>query len=98
MGDCLLAGSLNIVDHHHMLDPVMTPVCIKYLGMLLYLGGYLIMVKVGREKAYHIKPWFSLKLFEMVDAPQDTGVDLVFLARGGRLCGHLVMLERDLSA
>ena len=84
-GDCLLAGSLDVVHHHHILDPVMTPVHVKYLGVLLYLSGYLIVVKVGRGKAYHVKHWFSLKSFEMVDTPQDTGVDLVFLAGGGRL-------------
>ena len=98
LGDCLLAGSLDIVHHHHILDPVVTPVRVKYLSMLLYLGGYLIMVKVGRGKAYRIKNWFSLKLFEMVDTPQDTGTDLVFLAGGGHLCGRLVVLEHDLSA
>ena len=97
LGDCLLAGSLDVVHHHHVLDLVATPVSIKYLGMLLYLSGYLIVVKVGRGKAYHIKHWFSLQLFEMVDMPQDTGADLVSLARGGRLCGRLVVLERDLS-
>ena len=58
---------------------------VKYLGMLLYLSGYLIVVKVGRGKAYLIKHWFSIKSFEMVDMPQDTGADLVFLAGGGRL-------------
>ena len=83
------------MHHHHVLDPVTTPVCVKYLGMLLYLGGYLIVVKVGRGKAYRVKHWFSLKSFEMVDTLQDTGAHLVFLARGGHLCGHLVMLERD---
>ena len=85
LGDCLLAGSLDVMHHHHVLDPVVTPVCVKYLGVLLYLSSYLIVVKVGRGKAYHIKHWFSLKSFERVDTPQDTGVDLVFLARGGRL-------------
>ena len=40
----------------------------------------------------------SRRANKMVDTPQDTGTDLVFLARGGRLCGCLVMLERDLSA
>ena len=73
------------MHHHHVLDPVATPVHVKYLGVLLYLGGYLIVVKVGRGKAYCVKNWFSLKLFEMVDMPQDTGADLVFLARGGHL-------------
>ena len=53
------------------------------------------VVKVGRGKAYRIKHWFSLKSFEMVDTPQDTGVDLVFLARGEHICGWLVALEHD---
>ena len=84
-GDCLLAGSLDIVHHHHVLDLVVTPVRVKYLGMLHYLSGYLIMVKVGRGKAYCVKHWFSLKSFEMVDTLKDTGADLVFLAGGGCL-------------
>ena len=95
LGDCLLTGLLDVVHHHHVLDLVTTPVRVKYLGALLYLGGYLIMVKVGRGKAYRVKYWFSLKSFEMVDTPQDTGADLVFLARCGCLCGCLVMLKHD---
>ena len=98
LGDCLLAGSLDVVHHHHVLDPVTTPVHVKYLSMLLYLSSYLIVVKVGRGKANRIKHWFSLKSFEMVDTPQDTSVDLVFLAEGGRVCGCLVALECNLSA
>ena len=86
------------MHHHHVLDPVATPVHVNYLSVLLYLSSYLIVVKVGRGKAYCIKQWFSLKSFEMVDMPQDTGVDLVSLAGGGRLCGCLVTLEHDLSA
>ena len=97
LGDCLLAGSLDVVHHHHVLDLVATPMHIKYLGVLLYLSSYFIVVKVGRGKAYRVKHWFSLKLFEIVDTPQDTGADLVFLAGGGCLCGHLVALECDLS-
>ena len=92
MGDCLLAGSLDVVHHHHVLDPVATPVHVNYLSVLLYLSSYLIVVKVGRGKAYRVKHWFSLKSFEMVDTPQDTGADLVFLAS---LCGRLVTLECD---
>ena len=71
---------------------------IKYLGMLLYLGSYLIIVNVGRgKKAYHVKHWFSLKSFDMVDILQNTGVDLVFLTGGGYLCGCLVVLKHNLS-
>ena len=68
------------MHHHHVLDPVVTHMRVKYLGVFLYLGGYLIVVNVGRGKAYHVKHWFSLKWFEVVDIPQDTGADLVFLA------------------
>ena len=95
LGDCLLAGSLDFVHHHHVLDLVATPMHVKYLSVLLYLGGYLIVVKVGRGKAYRVKHWFSLKLFEMVDTRRTL---VVFLAGGGCLCGCLVALERDLSA
>ena len=69
LGDCLLAGLLDVVHHHHVLDLVVTPMHVKYLSVLLYLSGYLIVVKVGRGKAYRIKHWFSLKSFEMVDTP-----------------------------
>ena len=61
LGDCLLAGSLDIVHHHHILDSVATLMRVKHLGMLLYLSGYLIVVKVGRGKAYRVKHWSSLK-------------------------------------
>jgi hypothetical protein len=56
-----------------VLDPVTTPVRVKYLGAFLYLGGYLILVKVGKGKAYRVKHWFSLAQFEMVDIPPDIG-------------------------
>ena len=52
LGDCLLAGSLDVVHHHHILNLVATPVHVKYLSVLLYLSSYLIVVKVGRGKAY----------------------------------------------
>ena len=51
----LLAGSLDVVHHHYVLDLVATPMHVKYLSMLLYLGSYLIVVKVGRGKAYRVK-------------------------------------------
>jgi hypothetical protein len=73
LGDCLLAGSLDVVHHHHILDPVTTPVRVRYLGAFLYLGGYLLLVKVEKGKVYRIKHWFSLAPFELVDIPQDAG-------------------------
>lgn len=73
LGDCLLAGSLDVVHHHHILHPVSTPVRVRYLGAFLYLGGYLLLVKVDKAKVYRIKHWFSLASFELVDIPQDTG-------------------------
>ncbi|KAF8476504.1 hypothetical protein JB92DRAFT_2838140 [Gautieria morchelliformis] len=74
LGDCLLAGSLDVVHHHHILDPVTTPVRVRYLGAFLYLGGYLLLVKVDKGKVYRIKHWFSLAPFELVDIPQDAAL------------------------
>lgn len=71
LGECLLAGSLDVVHHHHILDPVTTPVRVRYLGAFLYLGGYLLLVKVDKGKIYRIKHWFSLTPFALVDISQD---------------------------
>ena len=87
LGDCLLAGSLDVMHHHHVLDLVSTPMRVKYLGMLLYLGSYLIVVKVGRGKAYCVKHWFSLKSFEMVDTPPTLVWILCFLLEVGTYVG-----------
>ena len=73
LGECILAGSLDVVHHHHILDPVTTPVRVRYLGAFLYLGGYLLLVKVDKGKVYRIKHWFPLASFDLVDIPQDTG-------------------------
>ncbi|KAF8592180.1 hypothetical protein K439DRAFT_392266 [Ramaria rubella] len=73
LGDCLLTGSLDVVYHHHVLDPVTTPVRVRYLGAFLYLGGYLLLVKVEKFK-YRIKHWFCLTSFDLVDIPEDTAL------------------------
>ncbi|KAI5830560.1 hypothetical protein K523DRAFT_20646 [Schizophyllum commune Tattone D] len=68
LGTCLLAGSLDVV-HHSPLQPMTASANIKakYLGAFLYLGGYLILVKVCKGKVYEPKHWFSLADFEIVD-------------------------------
>jgi hypothetical protein len=73
LGDCLLAGSLDVVHHHHIFHPVSTPVRVRYLGAFLYSGGYFLLVKVDKGRVYRMKHWFSLASFELVDIPQDTG-------------------------
>ncbi|KAL1747650.1 hypothetical protein HDZ31DRAFT_80227 [Schizophyllum fasciatum] len=68
LGTCLLAGSLDVV-HQSPRQAVAASASIKakYLGAFLYLGGYLILVKVCKGKVYEPKHWFSLADFEIVD-------------------------------
>ena len=83
----LIAGSLDIVHHHHILGPVAMPMCIEYLGVFLCLSSYLIVVKVGSGRPTVSSTGFPSSRFEMVDILQDTGADLVFLACTPRLYG-----------
>lgn len=74
LGTCLLAGSLDVV-HHSPLQPMtaFANIKAKYLGAFLYLGGYLILVKVCKGKVYEPKHWFSLADFEIVDLDERDG-------------------------
>ncbi|KAH0587753.1 hypothetical protein H2248_006511 [Termitomyces sp. 'cryptogamus'] len=65
LGTCLLAGSLDVVHYSAKLSG--SNVVVKYLGAFLYLGGYLILVKVAKGKIYEPKHWFSLADFDIVD-------------------------------
>ncbi|KAG6911240.1 hypothetical protein DXG01_003107 [Tephrocybe rancida] len=65
LGTCLLAGSLDVI--HHSAKPSGSNVIVKYLGAFLYLGGYIIFVKVVKGKAYEPKHWFSLADFDICD-------------------------------
>jgi hypothetical protein len=70
LGACLLAGSLDVMHYPASGDTVKA----KYLGAFLYMGGYLVLVKVCKGKAYEPRHWFSLADFELVDLEEDDGV------------------------
>ncbi|KAF8076556.1 hypothetical protein FPV67DRAFT_1407681 [Lyophyllum atratum] len=69
LGTCLLAGSLDVV-HNHTSKPSGSNITAKYLGAFLYLGGYLILVKVSKGKTYEPKYWFSLADFDILDVDE----------------------------
>ena len=74
LGACLLAGSMDVI--HHYVDKIpgsSGTVKAKYLGSFLYMGGYLILVKVSKGKVYEPRHWFSLAGFELVDVSEEDG-------------------------
>jgi hypothetical protein len=61
---------------HHYVDKIpgsSGTVKAKYLGSFLYMGGYLILVKVSKGKVYEPRHWFSLAGFELVDVSEEDG-------------------------
>ncbi|RDB22756.1 hypothetical protein Hypma_010025 [Hypsizygus marmoreus] len=70
LGTCLLAGSLDVI-HTHAVRPSTSNITAKYLGAFLYLGGYLILVKVSKGKVYEPKHWFCLADFDICDIGED---------------------------
>jgi hypothetical protein len=74
LGACLLAGSMDVI--HHYVDKIpgsSGTVKAKYLGAFLYMGGYLILVKVSKGKVYEPRHWFSLAGFELIDVSEEDG-------------------------
>ncbi|CAG7848572.1 SubName: Full=Uncharacterized protein {ECO:0000313/EMBL:CCA70682.1} [Serendipita indica DSM 11827] len=59
LGDCLLAGSLDVVYHHETVAPLVPPIKVKYLGVFLY-GGWILFVKVHKNRTYEPRHWFPL--------------------------------------
>lgn len=75
LGACLLAGSMDVIHHHADKIPGSSgTVKAKYLGAFLYMGGYLVLVKVCKSKVYEPSHWFSLTGFEIADVPEEEGV------------------------
>ncbi|KAG6833911.1 hypothetical protein H0H87_007922 [Tephrocybe sp. NHM501043] len=72
LGTCLLAGSLDAI--HHSAKPSGSNVAVKYLGAFLYLGGFLILVKVTKGKMYEPKHWFSLVDFDICDVDETDAI------------------------
>jgi hypothetical protein len=70
LGDCLLAGSLDVVYHHEVLAPLEPPIKVKYLGAFLY-GGWVLLVKVLKNKIYEPRHWFPLSSVYLTDIPEE---------------------------
>ncbi|KAF7352649.1 DH domain-containing protein [Mycena venus] len=80
LGTCLLAGSLDVMHSQSSKSTSSgTNINAKYLGAFLYLGGYLILVKVTKGKVYEPKHWFPLADFSVVDSEEeDTSLPCTF--------------------
>ena len=60
----MLGGALDIVQHPSSRA--------RYLGAFLYVGGYMVMVKITKGgKVYEPKYWFSLAGFDLIDDETD---------------------------
>ncbi|KAF9226616.1 hypothetical protein BS17DRAFT_775898 [Gyrodon lividus] len=71
LGPCHLAGSLDVIHYHGSNMARLGTVKAKYLGAFLFPGGFLVLVKVAKTKAYEPKHWFSLREFDLVDSNTD---------------------------
>ncbi|KAJ3545389.1 hypothetical protein NMY22_g2471 [Coprinellus aureogranulatus] len=74
LGTCTLAGALDVI-HHHPQAPVdaTSSVKAKYYGAFLYMGGYLILVKVQKGRRYEPRHWFDLSHFAISDFDEGEG-------------------------
>jgi hypothetical protein len=72
LGACVLAGSFDVMHYHSSKSPSTAKP--KYLGAFLYMGGYIIMVKVCKGKVYEPRHWFSLDNVDLTDLPDEDGV------------------------
>ncbi|CCM02330.1 uncharacterized protein FIBRA_04422 [Fibroporia radiculosa] len=73
LGPCHLTGALDVVHHPSALHPPGSGALrAKYFGAFLYVGGYLVLVKIPRNgKTYEPRYWFSLLGFDMLDLDDD---------------------------
>ncbi|ESK94419.1 hypothetical protein Moror_8077 [Moniliophthora roreri MCA 2997] len=68
LGTCLFAGSLDVIHNRSTKHSTnTTSINVKYLGAFLYMGGYLILVKVLKGKVYEPRHWFGLIDFQISD-------------------------------
>lgn len=74
LGPCFLSGSLDVIHYRGANMARLGTVRAKYLGAFLFPGGYLVLVKVAKSKAYEPKYWFNLRGFELVDSNLDDGM------------------------
>jgi len=73
LAPCYLSGSLDVIHYRGTNMARLGTVRAKYLGAFLFPGGFLVLVKVTKSKAYDPKHWFNLRGFELVDSHLDDG-------------------------
>ncbi|GJJ07093.1 hypothetical protein Clacol_001292 [Clathrus columnatus] len=71
LGNCLLAGPLDIAHHHHVHNPIDPPVRVQYMAAFLFSGGYLFFAKVSKNRTYRMKHWFKVSSFEIFDISEE---------------------------
>ncbi|KAF8557013.1 Dbl homology domain-containing protein [Imleria badia] len=86
---CYLSGSLDVIHYRGTNMGRLGTVRAKYLGAFLFPGGFLVLVKVAKSKAYEPKHWFNLRVFELVDS----NLDDVLLPSWFRLSSKAHMFE-----
>ncbi len=59
LGDCQLSGTLDVLHHHRVLNPLVAPLRFKYFGVFIY-HSFLLMVKVRKNSTYECRHWFPL--------------------------------------
>ena len=70
LGNCSMSGALDVI-YHRPTTSTMTKA--KYLGAFLYEQGYLVLVRVGKGKAYEPQHWFPLRDFDVLDLNDEDG-------------------------
>ncbi|KAG9317464.1 hypothetical protein JVU11DRAFT_1666, partial [Chiua virens] len=89
LGACHLSGSLDVIHYRGTNMARLGTVRAKYLGAFLFPGGFLVLAKVAKSKAYEPKYWFNLRGFELVDS----NLDDVLLPSWFRLSSKAHMFE-----
>ncbi|PWN50669.1 hypothetical protein IE53DRAFT_368711 [Violaceomyces palustris] len=59
LGDCKLAGTLDMLHHHQILDPLVAPLRFRYFSFFLY-DSFLLVTKVRKGHTYECRQWFPL--------------------------------------
>lgn len=59
LGECRMAGNLDVLHHHSTLAPLSMPLPIKYYGCFLF-ANFVLIVKVRRNHMFTARYWFPL--------------------------------------
>ncbi|KAF8338749.1 uncharacterized protein EI90DRAFT_3038957, partial [Cantharellus anzutake] len=73
LGDIRLASSLDLIYHHPSLAPLTGVVRVRYCGAFVY-DGYLLLVKVRKNKNFLPLHWLSLGNVEVEDVTEEPGL------------------------